>query len=458
MICNIIPLEEMNPISAVGNQPCQADIALKPFHSAIDTAQNRVIFNFLQSGDHACIYRQPLFQDSFKIIYNYNFIKGNQVIYRKFGSLDWDASVLGFGAMRLPVIENDPAQIDEPEAIKMIHHAIDHGVNYIDTAYTYHEEQSELFVGKVLRNGYRKKVKLATKLPSWLVESPDDFDRFLDEQLEKLQTDHIDFYLLHALNATYWPRLRNWDVLNWAEGAIADGRIRHLGFSFHDEFDVFKEIVDTYDRWAFCQIQYNFMDVEYQAGIQGLQYAAGKGLAAVIMEPLRGGQLSAAVPPSVGELWQSAAVRRAPVDWALQWIWNHPQVSVVLSGMSTMQHIIENLAYADRSGSATLAAEELALIDTVREEYRRLVPVPCTNCKYCMPCPNGVEIAATFEHYNDAMIYDNPRAPRLNYNNLAKDQLADNCVECFECEEKCPQDIPIVKYLKKAHALLKEKK
>jgi len=377
--------------------------------------------------------------------------------FRKFGSLEWGASVLGFGAMRLPVIDKDSSRINEPEAIKMIHHAIDHGVNYIDTAYTYHEEQSELLVGKALRNGFREKVKLATKLPSWLVESPDDFDRFLDEQLEKLQTDHIDFYLLHALNSTYWPKLTDWDVLKWAEGAIADGRIRHLGFSFHDEFDVFKDIVDAYDRWTFCQIQYNFMDVEYQAGIKGLQYAADKGLAVVIMEPLRGGQLTNKVPPSVTELWQSTAVRRTPADWALQWIWNHPEVSVVLSGMSTMQHVLENIDCADRSGTAMLSAEDLNLVNKIRQEYRRLVPVPCTNCKYCLPCPNSVEIAEIFEHYNNANIYDNLRAPRFHYQNLSAEKQADNCVECFECEEKCPQGIPIVEYLKKAHALLGEK-
>ena len=378
--------------------------------------------------------------------------------YRKFGALDWDASVLGFGAMRLPVVDNDPARVDEPEAIKMIHHAIDHGVNYIDTAYTYHENQSEIVVGKALGNGYREKVKLATKLPSWLVESAADFDRFLDEQLQKLQTDRIDFYLLHALNSTYWPKLKNLGVLNWAEGAIADGRIQHLGFSFHDEFDVFKEIVDAYDRWTFCQIQYNFMDVDYQAGIKGLEYAANKGLAVVIMEPLRGGQLTNKVPPSVAELWQRAALQRSPAEWALQWIWNHPQVSVVLSGMSTLQHVIENLACADRSGSFLLSEDELNLVEKVREEYRRLVPIPCTNCKYCLPCPNGVEIAEIFEHYNNAKIYDNLRAPRFHYRNLSSDSQADHCVECFECEEKCPQGVPIVEYLKKAHALLGEKK
>ena len=378
--------------------------------------------------------------------------------YRKFGRLDWEVAVLGFGAMRLPTIGNDPSHVDEPQAIEMIRYAIDHGVNYLDTAYPYHEKHSEIVVGKALLNGYREKVKLATKLPSWLVESPDDFDRFLDEQLEKLQTDHIDFYLLHALNSTRWPKLRDWEVLNWAESALTDGRIHYLGFSFHDDFAVFKDIVNATDRWTFCQIQYNFMDIEYQAGIKGLQYAADKGLAVVVMEPLRGGQLTTKIPKSVAELWESANIRRTPADWALQWIWNHSEVSVTLSGMSTMQHVIENLDSADRSGAGILTDDELILIDKVREEYRRLAPVPCTNCKYCMPCPNGVEITTILEYYNESIIYDNPRASQSLYGNLSEDEQADNCVECFECEEKCPQGIPISEYLKKAHTWLNKKK
>jgi len=378
--------------------------------------------------------------------------------YRKFGRLDWEVAVLGFGAMRLPIIGKDPSHVDEPKAIEMIRYAIDAGVNYLDTAYPYHEKQSEIVVGKALLNGYREKVKLATKLPSWLVESPDDFDRFLDEQLEKLQTDHIDFYLLHALNSTRWPKLRDWEVLNWAESALNDGRIHYLGFSFHDDFAVFKDIVNATDKWTFCQIQYNFMDIEYQAGIKGLQYAADKGLAVVVMEPLRGGQLTTKIPKSVAEFWESANIRRTPADWALQWIWNHSEVSVTLSGMSTMQHVIENLDSADRSGAGILTDEELILIDKVREEYRRLAPVPCTNCKYCMPCPNGVEITTILEYYNESIIYDNPRASRSLYGNLLEDEQADNCVECFECEEKCPQGIPISEYLKKAHTWLNKKK
>ncbi len=365
---------------------------------------------------------------------------------------------MGFGAMRLPIIGKDPSNVDEPKAIEMIRYAVDHGVNYLDTAYPYHEKRGEIVVGRALLNGYREKVKLATKLPSWLVETPDDFDCFLDEQLEKLQTDHIDFYLLHSLNTTYWKKLRDWEVLKWAEGAIADGRIQYLGFSFHDDFDVFKEIVDAFDKWTFCQIQYNFMDIEYQAGTKGLQYAAKKGLAVVIMEPLRGGQLTAKIPKSVNELWERAYVHRSPAEWALQWIWNHTEVSVLLSGMSTMEQVIENLDSADRSGAGTLSKEELILIDKVREEYRRIAPIACTNCKYCMPCPNGVEISAILEYYNDAIIYDNPRAPRFLYRNLSEDNRANQCVECFECEEKCPQGIPITEDLKKAHAWLNKEK
>ena len=374
--------------------------------------------------------------------------------YRKFGNLDWAVSVLGFGAMRLPVSGNNPARVDEPKAIEMIRYAIDHGVNYLDTAYSYHEKYSEIVVGKALLNGYRQKVKVATKLPSWLVESPDDFDGFLNEQLEKLQTDHVDFYLLHALNTAYWTKLRDWKVIQWAEDAVADGRIRYLGFSFHDEFDVFKDIVDAYDRWTFCQIQYNFMDTEYQAGTKGLQYAAQKGLAVVIMEPLRGGQLTAKIPKSVTELWESAVAKRSPADWALQWVWNHAEVSVLLSGMSTIEQVIENLDSAERSGAGTLSKQELILIDKVREEYRRIAPIACTNCNYCMPCPNGVEIASILEYYNDAIIYDNPSASRFLYRNLSQDNRADQCVECFECEEKCPQGIPISERLKEAHAWL----
>jgi predicted aldo/keto reductase-like oxidoreductase len=377
--------------------------------------------------------------------------------YRKFGKLDWKGSALGFGAMRLPVIDRNPVNVDEPEAIRMFRYAIDHGVNYIDSAYGYHGGKSEVAVGKALKDGYRQKVRVATKLPSWLVQSPQDYDRFLNEQLERLQTGKIDYYLLHGLSKERWAKLRDLGVLRWAEGAMSDGRIGGLGFSFHDEFSAFKEIIDAYDNWTLCQMQYNFMDVNYQAGNRGLKYAAAKGLAVVIMEPLRGGRLSRKPPESVVKLWSSSPKKHTPAEWALLWVWNHPEVSVVLSGMSAMEQVIENVASADLSGPGTLTADDLALIDRVREVYRASSPIPCTGCRYCMPCLNGVEIPRIFEIYNDAIMYDDPSTARFFYrgpNGLKEEQRAEQCIECETCVETCPQNIQIPEWLKKAHELL----
>ncbi|MBU4318442.1 MAG: aldo/keto reductase [Proteobacteria bacterium] len=374
--------------------------------------------------------------------------------YRKFGKLDWEVSVLGFGAMRLPILENDQSKIVEPEAIEMIRTAIDSGVNYVDTAYGYHGGNSEVLVGKALGDGYRNKVRLATKLFPHAVQTAADFDRLLDEQLKKLSTDHIDFYLLHGINKTSWPKLRDLGVLEWSEKAKADGRIRDLGFSFHDTLDVFKEIIDAYDQWTFCQIQYNFMDTEYQAGTEGLQYAAGKGLGIVIMEPLRGGALAKKPPENVAKAYAGSKTQRSQADWALQWVWNHPEVSVVLSGMSTMTQVTENLASADRSGPASLSMEDLAIIDRVREEYITSCPIPCTGCRYCMPCPNDVDIPGILSIYNNGYMYDEHRMARFYYRQLPRESQADKCVQCDECGEKCPQDFDIPEALAKVHGWL----
>jgi len=374
--------------------------------------------------------------------------------YRRFGKLDWNVSALGFGAMRLPVIDKDHNRINEPEAIAMIRQAIDNGVNYVDTAYFYHGGTSENLVGKALEDGYREKIRLATKMPSWIIEKYEDYDRYLSKQLENLKTDHVDFYLLHGMNKGFWERLRDLDVLKWAESAMADGRIGHIGYSFHDSLDVFKEIVDSYDGWDFCQIQYNFMDIEFQAGTEGLKYAADKGMAVVIMEPLRGGGLAKEPPAQVADLWAKASQKRSPVDWALQWLWNQPEVSVVLSGMTAMQHVEENLACADKSGVGILTDDELSIISQVREAYLKLSPIPCTSCQYCMPCPNGVNIPTILGRYNEGFIYDDHRVARMRYRQLPREEQADQCVECLECEEKCPQDIPISEWLKKCHGWL----
>jgi predicted aldo/keto reductase-like oxidoreductase len=374
--------------------------------------------------------------------------------YRTFGRLDWKPSALGFGAMRLPTVGGDPAKIDEPLAMRMIRTAVDGGVNYVDTAWPYHREHSEPLVGRALRDGYRDRVRLATKLPVFLTETRADFDRYLNEQLSRLETDHVDFYLLHGLNKIAWPKVRDLGVLDWARRAIADGRVGHLGFSFHDDLATFKEIVDDGD-WTFCQIMYNYMDIAFQAGTEGLRYAAAKNLAVVIMEPLRGGQLTCPAPPAVAEIWAEAPMRRSQADWALQWLWNQPEVSLCLSGMSAMSHVEENLASADRARIGSLSAEELALIDRVREAYRELSPIPCTNCKYCMPCPNGVAIPNIFAIFNDLRMYGDARRARMSYNVFMKEEArANHCVECGACESACPQQIEIIDWLKKANQTL----
>ncbi len=377
--------------------------------------------------------------------------------YRKFGKLDWQASVLGFGAMRFPVVGNDQGHIDVPEAIRMIRYGIDHGVNYLDTAYPYHSGQSERLVGLALKDGYRDRVKLATKMPCRHIKSPNDFDRIFNEQLDKLQTDKLDFYLLHGLNSSSWPKVRGFGILPWAERQMAQGRIGHLGFSFHDEYDVFKQIVDDYDNWMLCQVLFNYMDVDYQAGRKGIEYAAGKGLAVAVMEPLRGGQLTRQPPAPVAGIWESAPASRSLAEWGLLWVWNHPEVTVALSGMSSMAQVVENIAIAAKSGVGNLSAEEMQLIDRVREAYQGLSPIPCTECRYCMPCTGGVEIPAVLRIYNEVMMYNDMQRGHFRYLSpagLTEDQRGDRCTECGECLEACPQKINIPEWLKKTHAML----
>jgi len=374
--------------------------------------------------------------------------------YRTFGRLDWKPSALGFGAMRLPVFEEDAGKIDEELATRMIRTAIDRGVNYVDTAWPYHKEQSEPLVGRALGNGYRDKVKLATKMPSWLIKTRDDFDVHLNEQLRRLQTDHIDFYLLHALNKTFWPNLRDLEVFDWAEQAIADGRIGHLGFSFHDDLPLFKEIVDAYD-WTFCQIQYNYLDQQNQAGTKGLEYAAARDLGVIVMEPLRGGNLGQPeAPPAVAEIWDRAETRRTPVEWALRWVWNHPAVTVILSGMNVEAHIEENMAIAAAALPNSLTPAECDLVETAARKYKELMKVGCTGCGYCMPCPEGVMIPAVFEVYNKAHLFGNMEEGKFLYAIRLSGGIsgtgpgfASSCVACGECLDKCPQGIEIPDFM-----------
>ena len=369
--------------------------------------------------------------------------------YRTIGKTGIKLSVLGFGCMRFPVLNKNEGRINEPETEQMLVEAIKNGVNYFDTAYTYHIETSEDFVGRFLEKGYRKDVYLATKLPCWEVEKRSDMDRFLNEQLTRLRTDHIDFYLLHALTKGRWKNLIKNDVFDFIDRARKDGRVSNIGFSFHDDLLVFKEIADAYN-WDFCQIQYNFMDEEYQAGTEGLRYAAKKGLGVIIMEPLRGGYLTNNLPEKIRNIWNSSGMNKSPAEMALQWVWNHPEVSLVLSGMSNLKQVIENCRTAEKTKPGSLSNKELGIIRKVRDEYLNRQLILCTGCNYCLPCPEGVDIPGIFSFYNEGKMYDNFSIARVRHSILVKEEeRADKCVECGECLEQCPQQIAIPDELKK---------
>jgi predicted aldo/keto reductase-like oxidoreductase len=368
--------------------------------------------------------------------------------YRQFGKLNFKVSALGFGAMRLPVRNG---VIDEQEAGRMLHYALDNGINYIDTAWPYHNEQSEPFLGKALEGGFRDKVKLATKLPCWLLEKQSDCDTYLNEQLNRLKTDHIEFYLLHGVFTSRWEQILKLDMLSWAERARADGRIGHLGFSFHGTYPLFEDIINYYD-WDFCQIQYNFMNEEFQAGTKGLKHAADKGMAVVVMEPLLGG-IIAGPQGRMKEIWDRSGLN--PVDVALRWLWNKPEVSAVLSGMSTIEHVKQNVAIASSAKAITISMDELAVIKNIRSVFNDLSPIPCTKCEYCMPCPNGVNIPRNFDLYNQAITYDNLFLGKSHYNwHTAESERALSCTSCGICEEKCPQGIKISELMPKVHETL----
>ncbi|WP_229595837.1 aldo/keto reductase [Pseudodesulfovibrio sediminis] len=365
--------------------------------------------------------------------------------YRKVSKNGEMLSALGYGLMRLPT---DGDEIDEALAEQQVLDGLAKGINYFDTAYPYHEGKSELFIGRVIeRNGIRDQIKLATKLPHWLTEDSDHMLRLLDDQLERLRTDYIDYYLIHALSGPSWEKLQAKGVQTFLDTALASGKIRNAGFSFHGATEDFSTIVDGYD-WTFCQIQYNYLDTGNQAGTPGLQYAASKDMAVMIMEPLRGGNLGKTPPPSVKDIWDKAETKRTPAEWGFRWLWNQPEVTVVLSGMNNTEHIDENLRIASAAEADSLTQAEVALVEEAAAEFRRVMMVPCTGCQYCVPCPVGVNIPTCFETYNSKHTFKDPSASRFykvfNGGILGgKPGLASQCVGCGECLKKCPQGINI---------------
>ena len=379
--------------------------------------------------------------------------------YRQFGRCGFEVSALGFGCMRLPCVGGDQSAIREDEAVRMVRYAIDEGVNYVDTAYGYHGGNSERFVGRALADGYRDRVKLATKLPVWLCKSYADFDRLLGEQLERLATDHVDCYLLHSLDSKSWSKVRDMGVLDFLAKQLELGKIRYAGFSFHDSYGVFTNIVDAFD-WDFCQIMLNYVDVEYQAGLAGLRHAASRGLAVVVMEPLRGGKLAANLPDEVVAALGAGSdggEGRSPAEWALRWVWNLPEVSVALSGMSSMEQVVDNIRIASDAAPGALTERQLAMLARAREAYMARTRVACTECGYCQPCPQGVLIPDVFGLYNEAGVFNAWEGSRRMYGGIVKaSRDASKCAECGQCEAACPQQLKVIELLKEAHAALAE--
>ena len=379
--------------------------------------------------------------------------------YRQLGPKGPMVSALGFGCMRLPT---QGGRIDRRQSTAMLYKAIDSGVNYLDTAYPYHGGESETFIGDVVVGRRRENVILADKMPVWLVESASDLDKFFDEQRRRLKSDTIDVYHFHALNAERWEKMRKLGALDWLARKKETGDIRYAGFSFHDDYSAFEAIVNGWD-WDVCQIQYNFMDVDDQAGTKGLRLAHSKNIGVIVMEPLLGGNLT--TPPRVVQtIWErSTAPNRSPVERALRWVWNHEEVGLVLSGMSALEHVEENLHVASEAVIGELDAVELALYDEVRAAYISLKAIGCTACGYCMPCPEGVDIPSNFRSYNQAATYGNPEGARGQYARMKDlfdrglsetDTRGINCISCRICEPKCPQGLKIGDLMPEVAAVL----
>lgn len=374
--------------------------------------------------------------------------------YRNFGKLNIKASAFGLGCMRFPMKEvNGEMVIDEENAIRVVREAIDGGVTYVDTAYVYSGKKNEALVGKALRDGYRERVYLATKLPVYLCEKPEDMEKFLDEQLKNLETDHIDFYLLHALNRERWESIKAMGACEFLDEMKRKGKIRYACFSFHDDYPVFEEILNAYD-WDMCQIQFNYMDIENQAGLKGLRLAGEKNIPVVIMEGLLGGKLANA-PDNVLKVFDEYKEKRSAAEWAFRYLCNFPEIATVLSGVVNPEQTADNLRIFDLAKPNAMSEEEMRLIDRAREAYLSRIKVGCTGCAYCMPCPMGVNIPKIFKLYNEDSLYGEMAGAKSGYKRLVKNgEGADRCVSCRKCEKVCPQGFPIPEFLKAASEAL----
>ncbi len=371
--------------------------------------------------------------------------------YVPFGKHGFDVSRLGMGTMRLPTMKNEEGNtvIDREAAIALIRRGIDNGINYVDTAYPYHNGESEIVTGLALKDGYREKVKLATKLPIWALKEEKDMNRILDEQLKKLDVPYVDFYLLHAMNKDRMELMRSYNYKAFLKEALADGRIRHAAFSFHDDKECFLDILHDYDNWSMAQIQFNYLDDDKQATEEGLKAAGKAGVPLVIMEPLRGGAL-ANPPADVKALMDAHESKRSAVEWAFAYISDYAEVATILSGMSNQQQLDENLAVFDHLTVGGLTDADKAFVKQLKEAYLARMPIGCTGCRYCVPCPNDVHIPVIFSAYNEAAMLGHEWKGSWGYGNIVKNgHDAAKCVGCGACEGVCPQGLPIIDLLAK---------
>jgi len=367
--------------------------------------------------------------------------------YRKLGKTGIEISVLGYGCMRFPLI--DSGAIDKEKVRELIKYAVANGINYFDTALSYHNGTNEKVLGEILKEeGLREKIYLGTKLPVWMANSHEELEQLFEKQLSSLQTDYLDLCFLHNMDHGNWETAKKYNVLQLFDKKIKEGKIRHIGFSCHGDFNNFKEICDSYD-WEFCLLQHNYMDHDYQAGIAGVEYAAQKGLGLLIMEPLKGGQLAKEPPESVQKIWDRENSERSAARWGLAYLYNKPEVSCVLSGMNDMDMLKENIETAEMFDTGCLSEEELALYPEVKAEYEKLIKIPCTRCQYCIPCPMDVDIPANFEYYNMGHMYNSIESSRNFYNRpYFLTRKSTRCINCGACLEKCPQHLNIPELLK----------
>ncbi len=367
------------------------------------------------------------------------------MLYKKFKTVEKEISLLGMGVMRLP--EDKDGNVDQQKGIDLIRYGIDKGINYIDTGYTYHGGNSDIIIGKALKDGYRDKVLIADKMPIWDVNAEEDLDKFFNTQLERLDVDCIDMYLIHNIEKDNWKRTQKYNVLSWLDQKKAEGKMNHIGFSFHGDYELFKEVIDAYP-WEYAQIQLNYVDKDEQATLKGLEYARERGIDIIIMEPLKGGRLSERIPPTVQAIWDKAVAdgiapdERTAAEWAFKWVAAQPGVSLILSGMNSYEQIDENIALFSQEGFDQLTDAEYAVIEEVAAEYKSKIKYGCTSCRYCLPCPKEIEIPNLIDYINVWFTYDKNPSIAFEYKGW-EDVYASACIHCKACEEKCPQSLPI---------------